>query len=138
MPGWSISTGTVRRELLAFGSSVAVCDPPSRTRPALTMTVPASRSTDDSPQLRDLPTIRWSDPESVAALTEDIDTLTRQDAARVTNDWREAERLQPDAFDASLRMYAVIPGEDEATDEWRARAARLPVEPKYLNLAATW
>lgn len=91
----------------------------------------ASTTPDDSPLIRDLPTILWGDPEAVAAFNHDMDLLTRHgDAAQRAPD--------PDAADAALRLYAVIPVEDETPEQWRARAARLPVEPRYLNWSASW
>lgn len=93
--------------------------------------LPVPPAPDDSPLIKDLPTILWGDPEAVAAFNHDMGLLTRHgDAAQRAPD--------PDAADAALRLYAVIPVEDETPEQWRARAVRLPVEPPYLDLTATW
>lgn len=99
---------------------------------------PAAVVPDRWPTLADLPTVRWDDPDAVAAFTDDIDILMRHDAAHEAYDWRGVDRLQPEAFDTALRVYAVIPGHDERPDQWRARVARMPVDPIYYDHSATW
>ena len=90
------------------------------------------------PTLRDLPTIRWDDLDAGTAFTADVDLCVRLDAAKDAGDVTDVARLSPDALDAALRVYSVIPRPDETPDHWRARLDRLPVFSTYVDRSAVW
>lgn len=89
--------------------------------------------------LGDVPTIRWNDPEAVAALTDDFDTLRAHEAATAAADWETVTRLADRVTTASVSIYAALPSASETPEQWRERVHRLPVEcPRYVDPAASW